>query len=411
MDIKLPKVGESITEAIINKWMKSVGDKVEKYESLAEIVTDKVTMEFPSPVKGKITEICYPEGSTVTIETTIIKIQTNEDSTESIDNPINEANLEELRHIGTFSKETAPVGPTGSANVTQHSPVIKDIRQPNQKYSPIVTKLAKQHNIDLSSLSGSGQNGRITKNDIEKEIASSAKQFKDSSENNVNGKLIKLTPIRKKIADNMLKSSIEIPEAWTLIEVDVSQLVELKTNADPISYPKLTYMPFIMSAIVKSIKKNPIINSQWTNEGILLKDEINLGFAVATDLGLHVPVIKSADKLNIIQLGELITNLTSKARNNQLSLSDVTNGTFTINNTGALGSIIGKAIIYPGQAAIINTESIQKRPVIIDDKICIRSMMNLCLTFDHRIMDGSDASKFMNDVKLELQKIHNDSIK
>ena len=237
MDIKLPKVGESITEAIINKWMKSVGDKVEKYESLAEIVTDKVTMEFPSPVKGKITEICYPEGSTVTIETTIIKIQTNEDSTESIDNPINEASLEELRHIGTFSKETAPVGPTGSANVTQHSPVIKDIRQPNQKYSPIVTKLAKQHNIDLSSLSGSGQNGRITKNDIEKEISNSAKQFKDSSENNVNGKLIKLTPIRKKIADNMLKSSIDIPEAWTLIEVDVSQLVELKTKTDPLSYP------------------------------------------------------------------------------------------------------------------------------------------------------------------------------
>ncbi|MQG39605.1 MAG: 2-oxo acid dehydrogenase subunit E2 [SAR202 cluster bacterium] len=411
MDIKLPKVGESITEAIINKWMKSIGDRVKKYEPLAEIVTDKVTMEFPSPVNGIITEIYFSEGSTVKIETPIMQIQTDEIPAEDTASSINEANLKKLRHIGEFSKEVAPVGPTGSANVAQNDPAVKESRQPKQKYSPIVTKLAKQHNIDLSSLSGSGQNGRITKNDIEKEIASSAKQFNDSSENHVNGKLVKLTPIRKKIADNMLKSSIEIPEAWTLIEVDVSQLVELKTNADSISYTKLTYMPFIMSAIVKSIKKNPIINSQWTNEGILLKDEINLGFAVATDLGLHVPVIKSADQLNVIELGKLVTNLTSKARNNQLSLSDVTNGTFTINNTGALGSIIGKAIIYPGQAAIINTESIQKRPVIIDDKIHIRSMMNLCLTFDHRIMDGAEASKFMTDVKLELQKIHHDFVK
>ena len=190
----------------------------------------------------------------------------------------------------------------------------------------------------------------------------------------------------------------------------MAQLVELKTTINSESDAKFTYMPFIMRAIVKSITKNPIINSQWVTDGILIKDKINLGFAVATDLGLQVPVIKSANQLNISELGQHIGTLTEKARNNTLDLTDVTNGTFTINNTGALGSIIGKAIIYPGQAAIINTESIQKRPVIVDDKIQIRSMMNLCLTFDHRIMDGAEASKFMNDVKLELQKIHDDFI-
>jgi len=169
-------------------------------------------------------------------------------------------------------------------------------------------------------------------------------------------------------------------------------------------------MPFIIRAIVQSIKKNPIINSQWSDDGILIKNEINLGFAVATEIGLQVPVIKFADQLNILELARLMNELTGKARDNKLNLNDVSNGTFTINNTGALGSIIGKAIIYPGQAAIINTESIQKRPVIINDKIHIRSMMNLCLTFDHRIMDGSEASNFMKDVKLELQKIHEEFV-
>ena len=410
MDIKLPKVGESITEAIITKWMKSVGDNVKKYESLAEIVTDKVTMEFPSPVNGIITEICFPEGSTVMIETTILKIETSEDVIEDHNSPSIESDLENLRHIGTFSKEIAPVGPTGSANVSQHNPADLNIRKSNQKYSPIVTKLAKQHNIDLSSICGTGQNGRITKGDIEKEIAKDSNQHDSLCKNQSNSKLIKLTPIRKTIAENMLKSSKEIPEAWTLVEVDLAQLVELKTTINSESDAKFTYMPFIMRAIVKSITKNPIMNSQWTADGILIKDEINLGFAVSTDLGLQVPVIKSANQLNISELDQIIKNLTSKARNNTLDLTDVSNGTFTINNTGALGSIIGKAIIYPGQAAIVNTESIQKRPVIIDDKISIRPMMNLCLTFDHRIMDGAEASSFMNDVKLELQKTDDDFI-
>ena len=410
MDIKLPKVGESITEAIITKWMKSVGDNVKKYESLAEIVTDKVTMEFPSPVNGIITEICFPEGSTVMIETTILKIETSEDVIEDHNSPSIESDLENLRHIGTFSKEIATVGPTGSANVSQRNPVDLNIRKSNQKYSPIVIKLAKQHNIDLSSICGTGQNGRITKGDIEKEIAKESKQHDSLCENQSNSKLIKLTPIRKTIAENMLKSSKEIPEAWTLVEVDLAHLVELKTTINSESDAKFTYMPFIMRAIVKSITKNPIMNSQWTADGILIKDEINLGFAVSTDLGLQVPVIKSANQLNISELDQIIKNLTSKARNNTLDLTDVSNGTFTINNTGALGSIIGKAIIYPGQAAIVNTESIQKRPVIIDDKISIRPMMNLCLTFDHRIMDGAEASTFMNDVKLELQKTDDDFI-
>ena len=410
MDIKLPKVGESITEAIITKWMKSVGDNVKKYESLAEIVTDKVTMEFPSPVNGIITEICFPEGSTVMIETTILKIETSEDVIEDHNSPSIESDLENLRHIGTFSKEITPVGPTGSANVSQRNPTDLNIRKSNQKYSPIVTKLAKQHNIDLSSICGTGQNGRITKVDIEEAIAKSSKQVNSPTDNKPNNRLIKLTPIRRTIADNMLKSAKEIPEAWTLVEVDLSQLVELKSTMNMDSKAKFTYMPFIIRALVQSIKKNPIINSQWSDDGILIKDEINLGFAVATEIGLQVPVIKLADQLNILELAQLINELTGKARDNKLGLNDVSNGTFTINNTGALGSIIGKAIIYPGQAAIINTESIQKRPVILNDKIHIRSIMNLCLTFDHRIMDGSEASNFMKDVKLDLQKIHEDFI-
>ena len=409
MDIKLPKVGESITEAIINKWMKSVGDNVKKYESLAEIVTDKVTMEFPSPVNGIITEICFPEGSIIPIDTTILKIKSSEDEIIDAHNPEIETNIENLRHIGTFSKETAPVGPTGSANIPQQD-IVDQNSHPSQKYSPVVTKLAKQHNLDLSYIRGSGQNGRITKADIEEAIAKSSKQVNSPPDNKPNNRLIKLTPIRRTIADNMLKSAKEIPEAWTLVEADLSQLVELKSTMSMDSDTKFTYMPFIIRAIVQSIKKNPIINSQWSDDGILIKNEINLGFAVATEIGLQVPVIKFADQLNILELARLMNELTGKARDNKLNLNDVSNGTFTINNTGALGSIIGKAIIYPGQAAIINTESIQKRPVIINDKIHIRSMMNLCLTFDHRIMDGSEASNFMKDVKLELQKIHEEFV-
>jgi len=406
MDIKLPKVGESITEAIINKWMKSVGDSVKTYESLAEIVTDKVTMEFPSPVSGIITEICFPEGSSISVDTTILKIKTDKDKI--TDNTWQaDTNFEDLRHIGTFSEETTPVGPTGSGNTIQNNTPPQNTNRSTQKYSPVVTKLAKQHSLDLSTIKGSGQNGRITKNDIEEIIAKTGQIDSYQPKH----KLVKLTPIRRTIAENMLKSAKEIPEAWTLVEVDLSQLVNLKsksTNNNLYKDTKFTYMPFIVKSIVKSIKKNPIINSQWSDEGILIKQDINIGFAVATEIGLQVPVIKSADQFNILELQKRIAEFTAKARGNELNLDDVSNGTFTINNTGALGSIIGKAIIYPGQAAIINTESIQKRPIIINDKINIRSMMNVCLTFDHRIMDGSEASKFMNDVKIELQSIHKD---
>ena len=397
MKIELPHVGESVTEAIIGKWLRQVVDRV-------EVVTDKVSMEMPSPASGVLSSIFAEEGQTVQMGAVIAEMAV-EGEEEAGGEPLNVATEPQVvDRTGRLLKDVAPVGPTGSggpatAGDTRRGPPSA------QRYSPAVLRLAAEHDVDLSMIAGTGIEGRITRKDVQgyvdrREAAPGPTEDEER---------LPLTPVRRMIADNMARSTTEIPEAWTVVEADVSGLVALREGAKAEFLRregvKLTYLPFVVKAVAESLKENRLVNSSWGRDSIILKRRINVGVAIAAPGGLVVPVVHEADSLSVTALAGAIDDLATRARRGKLGLEDVQGGTFTINNTGALGSVTGKAIINHPQAAILNTEAIVKRPVVIQDAIAIRSIMNLCLTFDHRILDGAEAGAFVSDVKHRLEAI------
>ena len=414
MKIELPHVGESVTEGILGKWLKNVGDSVQEYDPLVEVVTDKVNMEMPSPVTGILKNILVEEGQTVPMGTVIAEITVDGEKDIPEDElPSTKSNKSDIKtsyisaRTGTLIKGVAPVGPTGSAGPM----VTKDEKL---RLSPAVVRLANQHGIDLSTVNGTGIGGRITRKDVQLHIDSnktstSIDTSKLALQDSAEFDRVNLTPIRRMIADNMSRSASEIPEAWTMVEVDMTNLVDLR-NRIKLDFQhthsiNITYLSFVLQIVAESLKNNPLINSVWDGDSILLKRQINIGVAVATEMGLLVPVVKNVDSSNIQDLAKTIDDITTRARGGSLKVDDVQGGTFTVNNTGAIGSVIGKALINHPQAAILNTESIVKRPVVIDDSITIRSMMNLCFTFDHRIIDGAQAGAFVTEIKQRLESI------
>ena len=411
MRITLPHVGESVTEAVIEKWLKQVGDRVEKYEPLAEVVTDKVSMEMPSPVEGVLTDILVDPGQTIPMGAEIAEIATESDEAASTEGAAPQpapSPSQPLDRIGTLVKDATNVGPTGSGG-----PITTGVESSSPpagaRYSPAVLRLAEMHNVDLSLVSGTGHNGRVTRKDVQTYIDSAQTSAGPGPEPTGEDERVPLTAIRRMIAENMKRSVSEIPEAWSSMEVDMSNVMAARERAkddfERKQSARLTPLSFALKAVAESLRANPIVNSTWADDSIILKGHVNLGVAIATEKGLLVPVIPDADRLSVADLAKSIDKLASKARANRLDIADVQGGTFTVNNTGALGSVTGKGIINHPQAAILNTESIVKRPVIIDDAIAIRSMMNICLTFDHRIMDGREAGAFLADVKRRLESV------
>ena len=412
MKIELPQVGESVTEGVIGRWLKNIGESVEKYDPLVEVVTDKVNMEMPSPVSGVLTNILAEEGQTVPMGAVIGEIQVEG---------------EEIDTTGVLLKDVAPVGPTGSGGPVSVVQEDSAEQRPRQRYSPAVLRLAQEHNVDLTLIAGTGISGRITRKDVQVYI-DSAQQSPEvveptPVETTVSAapaagatsdeERVPLTPIRRMIAENMVKSSTQIPQAWTLVEVDVTDLVRRRAlvredfqNREGVN---LTYLPFVVKAVAEALKDNPLMNSSWDGDAIVLKRRLNIGIAVSAGNGLVVPVIHDAETLSIAGLAKKIDELTNKARQGTLELQDVQGGTFTLNNTGALGSVLSRPLVNYPQAGILTTETIVKRPVVIEDAIAIRSMMNITLTFDHRIMDGSEASAFVNAVKQRLEAIGPDT--
>ncbi len=417
MKIELPQVGESVTEGVIGKWLKQIGDRVEKFDPLVEVVTDKVNMEMPSPVSGTLSSIIAQEGETVPMGGLIAEIEVEgEEPASAVPAPIAAPQPQAVNRTGELLKDVAPVGPTGGVlNMETDTPV-----SPGRKrYSPAVLRLAGEHNVDLSHVNGSGMNGRITRKDVQQAIdqgvatpepAPAATQTAPApAVPGADEERISLTPIRRLIAENMVKSATLIPQAWTTVEVDVSGLIQrrqaVRAEFQEREGINITYLPFVIKALAESLKENPLLNSSWGGDSIILKKRINIGVAMATSEGLMVPVIHNADTLSIAGLAKRVHDLTDRARRSQLRLEDVQGGTFTANNTGVLGSVESKPLVNYPQAAIMTTEAIVKRPVAINDAIAIRSMMNLCMSFDHRIMDGAEASGFINAVKARLEAI------
>ncbi len=373
VDIIMPQMGESVAEGTILQWLVSEGERIEKDKPVVEISTDKVDTEVPSPVTGVLSKILYRDNETIPVGTVIGIIQSTE--VEGASAP----------------KEIIP------PKVEVQAPKVEVPER--ERVSPFVRTLAKQYGVDLKKVKGTGEGGRITKKDIMDYVGAKPveEEVKEREE------VIPLSPKRKIIAERMSLSKKTIPHVTTNFEIDLTGIVKYRENRKE-SFLKekgfnLTYLPFIMKAAVTALKEFPAMNSTWTEEGVRIKRYVNLGIAASIEDGLIVPVIKDADKKDFIRLAEEVQDLAKRARDKKLSPDEVQEGTFTITNYGVGGSLFGNPIIVPNQAAILGIGSIQKRPIIIDDAIAIRSIVYLSLSFDHRILDGAQADKFMRRIK------------
>ena len=432
--VTMPQLGESVTEGTITRWLKTEGEEVEIDEPLAEVDTDKVNAELPSPVAGTIEKFLVSEGSTVDVGTEIVLVAVTEES----DSPAADAPPQE---------NTAADAPTEEfpASGTEAAPVARDDeRQPDAarvdgdgrgeiedaetlrltRSSPVVRRLADEHDVEITEIPGTGTGGRVTRKDIEGYVEEQEERVAEREEQAPQepleavaepervpvyegDRVEDLTGIRRAIANRMASSKREAPHAWTMVEVDMSGLAAMRERekaafADREGI-KLTYLPFIVEAVVESLKENPVLNSVWDGDRIILRKRINVGVAVDLEDALIVPVIPDADELSIVGLARKIDDVVRRARAGQLGTEDVSGGTFTVNNPGSLGSVVSTPIINHPQAAILSAEAIVKRPVVIDDAIAVRSMMNLEVSFDHRVLDGGAALKFLNAVKRRLE--------
>ncbi|MDP6663739.1 MAG: dihydrolipoamide acetyltransferase family protein [SAR202 cluster bacterium] len=407
MRIELPQVGESVTEGVIGKWLKQIGDQVDKYDPLVEVVTDKVNMEMPSPESGVLTAILADEGATVPMGAVIAEIQVDGEESVPADPPA-------IGRTGELLKNVAPVGPTGSGTpVPIPEPPRAEVASSRKRHSPAVLRLAQEHSVDLAQVTGTGINGRITRKDVQSVIDAGPAAPAPTMPAAADEERVPLTPVRRMIADHMIRSASEIPQAWTIVEANVSGLVArravAKTDFETREGINITYLPFVIKAVAESLKENPLLNSSWGGDAVILKNRINIGIAADTSDGLVVPVIHDADAMSIVALAHKVHDLTTRARQGELRLEDVQGGTFTLNNTGALGSIASQPLVNHPQAAILTTEAIVKRAIVVDDAIAIRPMMNLCMSFDHRIMDGAEASAFINAVRRRVEAIGPDT--
>jgi 2-oxoisovalerate dehydrogenase E2 component (dihydrolipoyl transacylase) len=399
----MPQLGESITEGTIAKWLKKPGDQVKKYEGLVEVITDKVNAEVPAPLAGVLREIKVKEGTTVTVGTEIAVIEESvSPSTRPASGPPPGGAAPAEQPEAQATPAEAPAGQEGRARL-----------------SPAVRALVDEHKIsdaELSRIAGSGDGGRVSKKDIEKHVARrGATASPDGNAETVAtptvpaaGQTIPLSPMRRSIAGNMLKSKQTIPHAWTVAEVDMTNVVRYRQKVKEAFKQRegidLTYVPIIIKGVVEGLKGVPILNASWGEAGVTLHKEINIGVAVAVDDGLIVPVIHGADRMSIAGLAKTTDDLARRGRAGKLTLSDVQGATFTVNNPGTFGTILSYSIIAPPQAGILAMDAIVKRPVVVDgDAIAVRSMMNLCLSFDHRVLDGVSAARFLQGVRRWLE--------
>jgi pyruvate dehydrogenase E2 component (dihydrolipoamide acetyltransferase) len=415
-DVLMPQMGESITEGTITKWLKKVGDTVQRDEPIFEISTDKVDAEIPSPVAGVLSEIKVPEGSTVQINTVVAVIG------------------------GAAGKATAPA-PAKTAPAVVPTPSAPAVAAPAAaseaeriRSSPLVRKIAKDNDVDLAQVPGTGASGRITKSDIVGHLeqgstkpAASAPSVpaaapapaaaKPATLQPQPGELVPMSKMRTIIAKRMVESKQTSPHVHTVFKVDMTRIVKLrekeKSKYEQRNGVKLTYMPFITRAAIVALRKHPIVNGSVEGDAIRYNKNINIGIAVALDWGLIVPVIKQAEEKNFLGVARAIVDVADRARGKKLAPDEISGGTFTLTNSGIFGEQFGTPIINQPQSAILGIGGLNKEAEVITDKdgndfIGIRSIQRFTLGFDHRIVDGADAGKFMSDFKAYLENWNED---
>ena len=410
-DVLMPQMGESITEGTITKWLKKVGDAVQRDEPIFEISTDKVDAEIPSPVAGVLSEIKVPEGSTVSINTVVAVIggAAGKPATPAATTP--------------KSAAAAPAPSTPAA-----SPAAAASEGERLRSSPLVRKIAKDNNVDLAQVPGTGASGRITKSDIVSHLEGGAKPAaaapvsapatpapvapKATPAQPMPGELVPMSKMRSIIAQRMVESKRTSPHVHTVFKVDMTRIVKLrekeKSKYEQRNGVKLTYMPFITRAAIAALRKHPIVNGSVEGDAIRYNKNINVGIAVALEWGLIVPVIKQAEEKNFLGIARSIVDVAERARNKKLAPDEISGGTFTLTNSGIFGEQFGMPIINQPQSAILGIGGLNKEPEVLTDKdgndsIAIRSIQRFTLGFDHRIVDGADAGKFMSDFKAYLE--------
>lgn len=416
IEVLMPQFAESVVSATISKWLKQPGDAVEEYEPLCEIITDKVTAELPSTADGVLSNILVEEGQTVEVGTVICLLQGEDAQTDAAEHAVGDTQAQSDATVATSEQRDESM---------------------RHRLSPAVRKLADEHQLNLELIQGTGLGGRITRKDVlafihsgeatreaqaqptttsptttnrssnertkvEIPLAPSGSVDVDRGET-----IIDVTPVRNTIATRMRQSVSEIPHAWTMIEIDVTNLVALRNKLKHEFQKReginLTYLAFVLKAVVNAIKDYPIMNSVWAVDKIIMKRDINISLAVGTEEAVYTPVIQRADQKNIAGLALEIDELTRKARSGKLSPEDMRGGTITVNNTGSFGSILSQPIINYPQAVNLTFEAIVKRPVVINDMIAVRSMVNMCLSLDHRILDGVVCGQFLQRVKENME--------
>lgn len=441
--ITMPQLGETVTEGTVERWIKKAGDPVEKYEAFLEVSTDKVNSEVPSPVTGTIRELLVQEGTTVATGTPIAVIdevgaakasetasappKTRDAMAESANaEPVPGFNIPQLEVKSTAASSGAPAKVPPHSNGQREEAALRGV-------SPAVRRLAREHHVDVRSVRGSGANGRVTADDVlaaaklapttataapAAPAETSRPPAKPGPGNTstyadpIPGTTIQLSSMRRIIAERMVESRKTAPHAWSMIEVDVTNVWEWrkreKDRFERDTGVKLTLLPFFIRAVVESLAVFPLMNSKFIADGpaIHVEKDVNIGIAIGLPANLVVPVIKHADKLSIKGIALAAGDLIDRARRNKLSADDLKDGTFTVNNTGANGSLASAPIINAGQAGIVTMETVVKRPMVMeDDAIAIRYMMNSCLSLDHRVVDGYVASGFLADLKKRLESM------
>lgn len=432
---KFADIGEGIHEGKLLKWMFEEGDKVKDGDTLFLVETDKVNAEIPSPVDGVVSKLLAEEGDTIHVGDVVIEI---DDGGENENTKEDKKEEKETTKTETVDEGKDMAGVVGALEVGED--VIDSSDEKDQKEdsnskkkilaTPVARKLAKDLGIDINTLTGSGANGRVMKDDIYKasdkeksnkkednikdtKKESDNKSYKsniDIPEIKIDGEVerVKVSKMRKTIAENMILSKSVIPHATSMDDFDVTELVKLRKEQKMIAEKqdiKLTYMPFVIKAVTLALKEYPVLNASYDmeNEEIVYKKYYNIGIAVDTPEGLMVPVVKDADKKGILEISKEMNDLIEKSQYRKISLDDLRGGTFSITNYGAVGSSYGVPVIKYPEAAIIGIGRITKKPVVIDGEIVIRDLVPISLSIDHRIVDGADAGRFLNKVKEFLQ--------
>jgi pyruvate dehydrogenase E2 component (dihydrolipoamide acetyltransferase) len=401
-DVVMPQMGESITEGTIVRWIKKVGDKVDRDEPLFEISTDKVDAEIPSPAAGVLAEIRAKEGDTVAVNSVVAVIG----AADAVVLAPADSALPALSPGPAVQKAGVPAAQTHDHARPPAAQSTGDLMR--ERSSPLVRKIAKEHHVDISQIHGSGIAGRVTKHDILEYLGQEEQEGQAGQAGIVHegDRVEKMSVMRKKIAEHMVLSRRISAHVHSVFDVNFSRIAHIR-EARRAKYEqagaKLTYLAFIVKAVVEALQAVPVINASIDGDTVVYHKDINIGIAVALDWGLIVPVIKQAGGRDLMNLSGAVADLANRARAKQLKPDDVTGGTFTVTNPGVFGASFGMPIINQPQVAILAVGAIEKRPAVVDDALAVQTMAYLSLGFDHRIIDGAVADGFMSHVKHALE--------